>query len=138
MIVVFALALGFDGIDSAFRVLAESVGETGFDSGDQGDSACGRGTGMGRGQFESGCLLVDFRAVEMPHGNALVFGELVGCSTETLSEFLAMVGEIDVTDLLGVEIRIDTAMVAQEGRFAAEAEAVEPGEDEVDQRGKTC
>ena len=49
-----------------------------------------------------------------------------------------MVGEIDVTDLLGVEIRIDTAMVAQEGRFAAEAEAVEPGEDEVDQRGKTC
>jgi hypothetical protein len=138
VIVVFALALGFDGIDSAFLVLAEPVGKTGFDSGDQSDSSCGCGTGMGRGQFESGCFLVDFGTVEMPHGNALVFGELVGCSTETPSEFLAMVGEIDITNLLGVEVGIAAALVAQEGRFAAEAEAVEPGEDEVDQRGETC
>jgi hypothetical protein len=117
VIVVFALALGFDGIDSAFLVLAEPVGKTGFDSGDQSDSSCGCGTGMGRGQFESGCFLVDFGTVEMPHGNALVFGELVGCSTETPSEFLAMVGEIDITNLLGVEVGIAAALVAQEGRL---------------------
>jgi hypothetical protein len=34
VIVMFALALFFDGIGSAFIVPAEAVGETGFDSGD--------------------------------------------------------------------------------------------------------
>jgi hypothetical protein len=93
---------------------------------------------MAGGQFQGRSFLVDFGAVEMLYGNALCFGALVGLLTESPRELLAMIGEIDVTNLLGVEVGIDAAMVAQEGRFAAEAETVETGEDEVDQRGKTC
>jgi hypothetical protein len=68
----------------------------------------------------------------MPHRNTLDFGELVGFLTETLSEPLTMVGEIDVTNLFPIEIGINAALVAEEGRFAAKAEAVEPRQDKVD------
>jgi hypothetical protein len=121
VVVVFALSLGFDGIDSAMLVPSESVGETGFDSGDQSDSARDSGVGMGLCQFQSGRLLVDFGTVEVPHGNALVFGELIGCPTKTLREFLAMLGEIYVTNLFPKEVGIDAAVIAQGNRFAAEA-----------------
>ena len=91
MVVVFALALFFDGIDAACVVLAEAKGEARFDRGEEGDPSSGRRTGLGGGQFESGDFLVDFGTVEMLHGNALRLGESVGLLAKGLGELLTMV-----------------------------------------------
>jgi hypothetical protein len=49
-----------------------------------------------------------------------------------------MVLKIDITNFLPIEVGIDSPMVAEDNRLTAQAEPIEPGEDEVDKGGKTC
>lgn len=137
VVIMQALAHFLDRIDPAFAILAESIGEARFDAGEQSDTSGGSGEGRGAGQFECGGFLVNLGTIEMFQRDALFLGELFGLSAQRVRELLAVLGKIDVTDLLTVEVGSDAAFVAEQAGVAAKAQSIESREDEADQAAET-
>ena len=51
---------------------------------------------------------------------------------------MGMAGKVDVADVLLIEITIQAAGIIEQPRLAAEAEAIEAGQNQADESAKTC
>ena len=60
-------------------------------------------------EFEAQGFLVDFRTIEMPDGNAVVFRTGFRLRTQGLGQPLGMVREVGVADVLLVKVAVDAA-----------------------------
>jgi hypothetical protein len=86
------------------------------------------------GQVEGEGLLVDVGAVQVQQGD--VAEALEGLRAEAAGELLGVVGEVLEQDALLVAVALHAAGVVEQAGLADEAEAVEAGQDEGDQRAE--
>ena len=89
------------------------------------------------GESEGDGFLVGVRAVEVQQRDTFRLGQPFGLAAKGLREVQGMVGVLLKEDALLVEVTLDARGMVEQARLTAKAEAVEAGQNEMDQGTET-
>jgi hypothetical protein len=134
VIIMHAAGRFFAGLDQAAIILAETIGGTRFDAGQQSDAA--RTLWGTLSEFESGGFLVDVGAVQITKWDALFLSKSFGLFAKRFGHMLGMIGKIFEENSLLPKVALHTQRMIEQSRLACKAQAIESGENKENKRPK--